>query len=139
MCGRSLRAGGHVQVSLVAEQEGEVVGHILVSDLPIITSDGVVRTLSLAPMAVVPSRKRQGIGTRLVREGLKTCAEAGHRIVVVLGHPEFYPRFGFSSRLAEPLKAPFSGEAFMALELVLAALENVTGEVRYPPPFGLEQ
>jgi putative acetyltransferase len=48
-------------VSLVAEQEGEVVGHILVSDLPIITSDGVVRTLSLAPMAVVPSRKRQGI------------------------------------------------------------------------------
>ena len=71
----------------------------------------------------------------LVREGLRACREAGHRIVVVLGHPEFYPRFGFSARLAERLKSPYSGPAFMAIELVPGALEGVEGEVRYPPPF----
>jgi putative acetyltransferase len=71
----------------------------------------------------------------LVREGLRTCAEAGHRIVVVLGHPEFYPRFGFSATLAGRLRSPYSGPAFMAIELVPGALEGVEGEVRYPPPF----
>ncbi len=73
-----------------------------------------------------------------MREGLRACAEAGHRAAVVLGHPDYYPRFGFSARLAEPLKAPFSGPAFMALELVPGASEGVTGEVRYPASFGLE-
>jgi putative acetyltransferase len=133
----ALRAGGHARVSLVAEQVSDIVGHILFSDLPIVTRDSVVPTLALAPMAVIPSRQRQGIGTRLVREGLRACAAAGHRIVIVLGHPEFYPRFGFSAQLARPLSAPFSGDAFMALELVPGALAGVAGEVKYAPPFGL--
>ena len=90
-------------------------------------------------MAVLPGRQRQGVGSRLVREGLRACAAAGHRIVVVLGHPDFYARFGFAARLAERLKAPFSGPVFMALEVVPGALADVTGEVRYPPPFGLER
>ncbi len=88
-------------------------------------------------MAVLPSYQRTGIGTRLLQEGLRACAEAGHRIVVVLGHPAYYPRFGFSAAMAERLKAPFSGEAFMALELVPGALTGVVGKVCYPPPFGL--
>ena len=71
----------------------------------------------------------------LVREGLKACGEAGHQIVVVLGHPEFYPRFGFSVELAGCLRSPFSGPAFMAIELVPGALEGIAGDVRYPPPF----
>ena len=71
----------------------------------------------------------------LVREGLRACAERGHRIVIVLGHPGYYPRFGFSAKLAERLTAPFSGDAFMALELSPGALEDVAGEVTYPPPF----
>ena len=71
----------------------------------------------------------------LVREGLRTCTEAGHRIVVVLGHPEFYPRFGFSAKMAESLESPYSGPSFMAVGLVPGALEGVEGEVRYPPPF----
>ena len=58
-------------------------------------------------------------------------------IVVVLGHPDYYPRFGFSARLAEGLQAPFSGPSFMALEVVPGALAGVAGKVRYPPPFGL--
>ena len=132
----ALRDGGFLQASLVAEEAGRVVGHILFSDLSIVTPHGVVEALSLAPMAVVPDRQRQGIGSALVREGLRACTEAGHRIVVVLGHPEFYPRFGFTARQAERLRSPYSGPAFMALELVPGALEGVEGEVRYPPPFG---
>jgi putative acetyltransferase len=134
----ALRDGGYARLSLVAEEDGQVVGHILFSDLPIITQTSTLLALALAPMAVLPTRQRQGIGSRLVREGLRVCAEAGHRIVVVLGHPDYYPRFGFSSRLARVLKSPFSGPAFMALELVPGALADVTGEVRYPPPFGLD-
>jgi putative acetyltransferase len=134
----ALREGGHARLSLVAEERGRVVGHILFSDLPIDTQAGMLHVLALAPMAVLPSRQRQGIGSRLVREGLRLCAEAGHRVVVVVGHPDYYPRFGFSAQLAERLKAPISGPALMALELVPGALANVTGEIRYPPPFGLE-
>jgi putative acetyltransferase len=131
----ALRDGGHARASLVAEEGGQVVGHILFSELPIATEEGTVEALSLAPMAVTPSHQRHGIGSLLVREGLRACRESGHRIVVVLGHPEFYPQFGFSAKLAETLKSPFSGPAFMALELVPGALDGVEGEVRYPPPF----
>src|SRR4051794_9214828 len=85
-----LRAGGYSRVSLIAEVGGLIVGHILLGDLPILTTLGTVHALSLAPMAVVPSHQRKGIGSSLVGEGLRTCREAGHRVVVVLGHSEFY-------------------------------------------------
>jgi putative acetyltransferase len=131
-----LRDGGFVRLSLVAEVEGQIVGHILFGRLPIITETGVVEALSLAPMAVLPTHQRRGIGTRLVEEGLRDCRDAGHKIVVVLGHPAFYPRFGFSAKLAEPLTSPFGGgEAWMAVELVPGALAGVVGRVEYPPPF----
>lgn len=115
----ALRDGRFFAVSLVAEVDGEIVGHILFSRVAIVTNVGTVDALSLAPMAVLPSHQRQGIGSRLVEAALEACREAGHRIVVVLGHPEFYPRFGFSAELAWPLESPFGGgEAWMALELV---------------------
>jgi putative acetyltransferase len=131
----SLRDGGHARMSLVAEVDGRVVGHILFSTLTITTAQGEIEALSLAPLAVIPSHQRKGIGSSLVREGLRACREAGHRIVIVLGHPEFYPRFGFSAKLAEPLPSSYSGPAFMAVELVPDALKGIEGEVRYPPPF----
>ena len=131
----ALLDGGYVRVSLVAEEGGQVVGHILFSDLPIVTPDGVIPALSLAPMAVIPSHQRHGVGSSLVRDGLRACALEGHRVVVVVGHPEFYPRFGFSAKMAGRLRSPFSGPAFMAVELMPGALEGVEGEVRYPPPF----
>jgi putative acetyltransferase len=124
-------------LSLVAEQAGQVVGHILFSDLPIITESGTVPTLALAPMAVLPAFQNQGIGSALVRHALGECRQQGHKIVVVLGHPQFYPRFGRSAKLAVPLASPFSSrESFMAVELVAGALDGVKGRVQYPPPFG---
>lgn len=132
----SLRAGGFVRLSLVAEVEGQIVGHIMFSRLPIITETGVVEALSLAPMAVLPTHQRRGIGSKLVGEGLRLCEEAGHKFILVLGHPGFYPRFGFSAKLAESLTSPFGGgEAWMATELVPGALASVAGRVEYPPPF----
>ncbi len=131
----ALRGGGYARISLVAEEEGRVIGHILFSVLTIATPQREIEALSLAPMAVVPSHQRKGIGSSLVREGLRACREAGHRIVIVLGHPEFYPRFGFLAKLAEPLRSPYSGPAFMAVELVPDVLQGIEGEVRYPPPF----
>ena len=131
----ALRYGGYVRASLVAEVDGQVVGHVLFGDLPIITPGGPVEALFLAPLAVAPPHQRRGIGSALVEEGLRACRDAGYRIVIVLGHPEFYPRFGFSAKMVETLRSPFSGPAFMALELVPGALDGVEGEVRYPPPF----
>jgi len=87
-------------------------------------------------MAVLPEFQNQGIGSALVRAGLEHCREQGHRTVIVLGHPYFYPRFGFSAKLAEPLWSPFGGgETWMAMELAPGALGGVAGRVEYPPPF----
>ncbi len=134
----ALRDGGFTRVSLVAEQAGQIVGHVLFSDLPIRTGVGTVPALALAPLAVLPAFQNQGIGSALVRSGLEACRELGHKIVVVLGHPHFYPRFGFSPKLAAHLESPFSGQdSFMALELVPGALAGVAGHVQYAPPFGL--
>lgn len=133
----ALRDGGYVRASLVAEANGRVVGHILFGTLPIHTDGGAVPALALAPMAVLPEFQHLGVGTELVRRGLEACRERGHAVVVVLGHPRFYPRFGFTTALAARLTSPFSGkESFMALALVPGALDGVEGRVEYPPPFG---
>jgi putative acetyltransferase len=132
----ALREGSFARLSLVAEHDGQVVGHLLFSDLPIITAERTVAALALAPLAVSTPCQRQGIGSALVERGLELCRERGHRIIVVLGHPTFYPRFGFSTELAANLKSPYSGKpSFMATELVPGALEGVAGSVEYPAPF----
>ena len=130
-----LRAGGYVNLSLIAELEGQIVGHILFSDLQIIGPAETLSALALAPVAVLPNYQRRGIGSQLIRRGLELCQQQGHRIVLVLGHPSYYPRFGFSAALARKLDSPYAGDSFMALELVAGALDGVTGEVRYAPPF----
>lgn len=131
----ALGDGGYARLSLVAEDEGKISGHVLFSELSIETRRGNLPALALAPVAVIPERHGRGIGSTLIREGLRTCAEMGHRIIIVLGHPGYYPRFGFSAKLARSLKSQYSGEAFMALELEPGALDGVAGKVEYPPPF----
>jgi putative acetyltransferase len=132
-----LRDDGLVVVSLVAADSGKTAGHILFSELAVETQRGGVAAVSLAPMAVRPEQQRRGIGSALVQRGLELCRERGIEAVVVLGHPNHYPRFGFSVELARPLRGPFSGEAWMALELKAGVLAGATGTVRYPAAFGL--
>jgi putative acetyltransferase len=131
-----LRDGKHVQVSLVAEMRHQIVGHIMFSELDIITPTATIRASALAPMSVLPEFQNQGIGSALVRRGLELCREQGIQIVIVLGHVWYYPRFGFSTSLAAKLDSPFPRDSFMALELVPGALNGITGRVQYSRPFG---
>jgi len=135
----SLRNGGHAVVSLVADDGGNIVGHILFSRLIIEAGDRTIEAAALAPMAVLPGRQREGIGSALVRAGLEACRKAGIAAVVVLGHPDYYPRFGFSAAAARGLDCPFpgAGDAFMALELTPGSLDLRGGAVHYAPPFGV--
>lgn len=131
-------SGFDPNLSLVAVEDAEVVGHILFSPIRIEADDGgITPATALAPMAVSPGHQRRGIGSALVRRGLDACREAGHAIVVVLGHAEYYPRFGFERASRYGIRAPFDvpDEAFMVLALTPAALDGVRGVVRYPPAF----
>jgi putative acetyltransferase len=101
------------------------------------TSNGPVPAAALAPVAVFPDHQRRGIGGQLIRSGLDLLRERGEQIVIVLGHPGYYPRFGFSSEKARSLASPFPPEAFMAMELSPGALDGIRGKVRYPAAFGL--
>jgi putative acetyltransferase len=133
----ALRDSGDAVLSVVAEDHGRIVGHVLFSRLTIhIESDQIVPALALAPMAVAPERQRQGIGSALLTEALREGRVRGERIVIVVGHVDFYPRFGFSRERAAHLESEFQCEAFMALELEPGALSRVSGRVEYAPAFG---
>ncbi len=132
-----LRVEGLTITSLVAIVEGKLAGHILFSEVVIETGAGSVRAASLAPMAVRPELQRRGIGSALVRRGLEICRNSGYSIAIVVGHTGYYPRFGFSPEKARPLRSPFAGPAFMALELTPGALEGIAGTVIYPPAFSM--
>jgi putative acetyltransferase len=128
-----LRADRAVLLSLVAERAGEIIGHILFTRMHVAETAAV----ALAPVAVAPSHQRQGIGDALIRRGLDLLREAGERIVIVVGHASYYPRFGFTTDLARAIESPFPPEVFMAMELVPGALDGVRGAVRYPTAFGI--
>lgn len=129
-----LRQRADPYLALVAEADGEIVGHIAFTPVTVEGAEGVV---GLAPMAVAPDWQREGIGSVLVREGLRVCAEAGVTAVVVLGHPAYYPRFGFVPAHTVGLRDDYGAppEAFMALELVPGALTEASGTVRYHDAF----
>lgn len=132
-----LREHGKVTLSLVAVEAGRVVGHILFSPITIETADRSIAGVGLAPMAVLPEFQNQGIGSLLVATALDECRRLGHRIAVVLGHPEFYPRFGFvpASRYGLRSRYDVRDEVFMALELQPGALRGCAGVVKYQPEF----
>ena len=133
----ALRAAGEALLSLIAELDGRIVGHILFSRMWIETPSGLVSAVALAPVAVGPEFQRRGIGSLLIRRGLETIRSQGEQIVIVVGHPDYYPRFGFSPDRARQLRHPFPPEAFMALELTTGALDGIEGKVVYPQPFGI--
>ena len=126
--------------SFVAVQSDRIVGHIFFS--PVVVEGKCSRNLSivgLAPLAVLPNYQRQGIGTLLIRQGLKECARSGFNAVVVLGHPDLYSRFGFIPASRKSLKCEYDvpDEAFMVLELESGALEDCSGTVKYRSEFSL--
>ncbi len=132
----ALRQSGIPLISLVAEIKGELVGHILFS--PMTDSAGAkIPVAGLAPMAVSPAHQKQGIGSALVKEGLAQCKAAGYRAVIVLGHPDYYPRFGFVPASQYDISCQYEApdEAFMALELEPGALSRLSGIVKYHPLF----
>ena len=133
----ALRSAGKMTLSLVAVAGERVVGHILFSPVTIENQDGVVLAVGLAPMAVLPELQRRGIGSALIERGLDTCRAAGHDRMVVLGHPGYYPRFGFvpASRFGVGCEYDVPDEVFMALELRPGAFEGRPGTARYAPEF----
>jgi putative acetyltransferase len=127
------------ELSLIAELSGKPVGHILFSLIHIETESGSIPALSLAPMAVLPEDQRKGIGSALVRRGLDECRRSGGKIVIVLGHAEYYPRFGFVPARTSGIECPWPDvpdEAWMVLELTAGALHGVRGVARYSAAFG---
>jgi predicted N-acetyltransferase YhbS len=121
------------ELSLVAEMDGRIIGHILFTRMKI----GEHASLALAPVAVLPDFQGRGVGAQLIREGHRIAREVGYRSVIVVGHPDYYPRFGYLPASRWKITAPFEvpDEAFMVLELVEGGLDGVSGEIEYAKEF----
>lgn len=133
----ALRAAEAPRISLVAEDAGAIVGHALFTVVTVRRGEESWQAAGLGPVAVLPAHQSRGIGGTLVRAGMDACLEAGYRVLFVLGHPDYYPRFGFVK--AAPLgliwdqDAP--SEAWMVAELAPGALCGRTGIVSFRPEF----
>ncbi len=133
-----LRQNKKISLSLVAVRDGKVVGHALFTPMRIVTASGTSKpAVGVGPVAVLPDLQRQGIGAALMKEGLAKCQQAGHAVVFVLGHPTYYPRFGFRRAADFGLRFSYDepDDAFMVLELQPGSLENVSGTAYYEPEF----
>jgi putative acetyltransferase len=133
----ALRRRGVVTLSLVAVEDDQIVGHILFSPVSIESDDHPWEAVALGPMAVLPERQNQGIGSRLVRAGLEECRRLGHSVVIVLGHPNFYPRFGFAPSRPFGIRWEHDvpEDVFMVAELQPGGRAGRSGVVRYQPEF----
>ena len=132
-----LRNRNVVTLSLVAVQADQIVGHILYSPVAIASEHPSFEAITLAPLAVLPEYQRKGIGSQLVRMSLEQCRRLGHEIVVVVGHPTYYPRFGFVPAKPKGIDCEFEvpEEAFMILELREGALGGRSGTVKFQSEF----
>lgn len=127
------------ELSLVAidKENHQIVGHVLLSKINISNDNQTIASLALAPVSVLPAYQNKGIGKSLILKALKQAKELGFHSIVVLGYPEYYPKFGFKKASTWGIKAPFEvpDEAFMAIELEENAFDNVSGVVEYPSAF----
>jgi putative acetyltransferase len=133
----ALRERGAFVLSMVATDNNQVVAHVLFTEAVVTEAHSQFRALGLGPMAVLPSYQRRGIGSRLLECALDKCREVDYDAVVVIGHPEFYPRFGFVPAKLKGIRCEFDvpDEAFMVLELREDTLAGRTGVVKYQPEF----
>lgn len=134
----ALREQAQATISLVAHDQGEIVGHIMFSPV-MFTGHPELKIMGLAPMAVLPERQRNGIGTELVQAGLVECEKNSFGAVVVLGYPEYYPRFGFmpSSHFGIGCEYEVPEDVFMVLELQEGYLRGATGIIKYHSVFSI--
>lgn len=133
---RSLRGDGDMIAEFVTRDSVDtVIAHVAFSDLDVRSGTRSLKAAALAPLSVLPQHQRGGLGDALTRHALSQLRDSGVELVVVLGHPAYYPRFGFSALLARLLDAPYSGPSFMALELSSGALGQTRWHVRYPSAF----
>lgn len=126
------------ELSLVAETDNKIVGHILFTKIKIIHPEkGITQSLALAPMAVLPDYQHKGIGGQLITDGLNTARALQYKSVIVLGHEHYYPRFGFVPAIRWNIQSPYDvpENIFMAVELVPHGLKDVNGLVQYPSEF----
>jgi putative acetyltransferase len=132
----ALRRQARPLISLVAEDNDAILGHIMFSPVSL-TGHPDLKLMGLAPLAVAPARQRQGIGSALVPAGLERCKQLGFGAVVVLGHPEYYPRFGFlpSTRFGIGCEYDVPEDVFMVLELQAGHLRGASGTIQYHPLF----
>ena len=133
---RMIEGDGDVMVSLVAEADGAIVGHVLFSRMDVEADGTALTAAGLAPVSVVPGRQGQGIGDALIRAGLDALRDQGVAISFVLGHEDYYPRFGYSPDLAARFVSPFAGPHFMAMMLDSGAAWPQGGRADYAPAFG---
>jgi len=134
----ALRDSGIPFISLVAEEDEEIVGHILFTPVELIADDSALKLMGLAPMAVLPELQKKGIGSQLVKTGIEKCSTQGYDAIVVLGHPEYYPKFGFITSVKYGIKSEYDvpDEAFMLLELKEGSLKDKIGVIKYHAAFG---
>jgi len=126
------------RISLVALSENKSVGHILFTPVTIMGEEKIVEGIGLGPMAVLPEFQRQGIGSQLVKAGLEVIEKAQSPFVIVLGHPTYYPRFGFVPASRYRIKSEYENvpdEAFMIIVFDQAALQGISGVAKYRPEF----
>jgi len=131
-------AGFISELSLVAEDNGRIVGHVLFSRAEVIDGEDRHDVIVLAPIAVLPSYQKCGIGGSLIREGLRRCEALGYRYVFLIGHPTYYPKFGFMPARAhgfELKQFEVPDSVFMFISLTNELLEAIKGELRYPNVF----
>lgn len=125
------------RLSLVAETEGQLAGYILLTKVDIVSPHGVTPSLGVAPLAVLPEFQRKGIGGMLLKEAHARAASLGYGTAVLLGHPGYYPRFGYRKAIDFGIEFPFDAppETCMVIELIPGSLRQIAGKVRYPDVF----
>jgi putative acetyltransferase len=133
----ALRQHADPFISLVAELSGQIIGHIFFSPVSIEDENSSFMAMGLVPLAVLPEFQNQGIGSALVTAGLDECQRLGHDVVVVLGHPKYYPRFGFVSGHSKGIRSEYNvpADVFMVSELTSGALKGRKGLVKYHAAF----
>ncbi len=131
-----LRSDGDLFFSHVVEEKDQIIGHIALSPMDVTANDQPIKALGLGPVAVTPKRQHDGIGSQLVRAAINWAKTQDWQLIILLGNPHYYSRFGFSVADAEPFVSPFAGPYFQALWLDETAQKPQSGRAEYAPAFG---